>query len=178
MAAERIGELLPDADWRPIYLFGLFKLNGRSSWVLSDEREPRMAEIERRAESYGLPPVRWPVALQENVVGLARAATFARRRDRVVPFSLAAFRAIFVEGRDPSRPDELRRIASEAGLDPEELVRGIADPQVKDELRATTDEAHRRGVPGVPTVVVGDRVFWGDDRLDEAASYARSLRSR
>jgi 2-hydroxychromene-2-carboxylate isomerase len=44
---------------------------------------------------------------------------------------------------------------------------------VKDQLRAATDEAISRGVTGVPSIAVGDRVFWGDDRLEEAAGSIR-----
>jgi 2-hydroxychromene-2-carboxylate isomerase len=44
---------------------------------------------------------------------------------------------------------------------------------VKDELRAVTGDAHARGVFGVPTVAVGAQLFWGDDRLEEAAAALR-----
>jgi 2-hydroxychromene-2-carboxylate isomerase len=44
---------------------------------------------------------------------------------------------------------------------------------VKDKLRAATDEAIARGVTGVPSIAVGERVFWGDDRLEEAAGAIR-----
>jgi uncharacterized OsmC-like protein len=107
-----------------------------------------------------------------DLLGLARAATVAKRAGRVREFSLAGLRAIWAEGRDASEPDELRRIASAAGLDADALLAGIQDQSVKDELRRHTEEAHARGVPGVPTVVVGDAVFWGDDRLEEAAQAA------
>jgi 2-hydroxychromene-2-carboxylate isomerase len=40
----------------------------------------------------------------------------------------------------------------------------------QDRLRAATEEAYDRGVRGVPSVAVGDQVFWGDDRLEEAAA--------
>jgi 2-hydroxychromene-2-carboxylate isomerase len=43
---------------------------------------------------------------------------------------------------------------------------------VKDALRAATDEAAARGVTGVPSVVVGGEVFWGDDKLEHAAARA------
>ncbi|MBW3654410.1 MAG: DsbA family protein, partial [Actinobacteria bacterium] len=65
-------------------------------------------------------------------------------------------------------------IAAGAGLDPDELLAAVDEQDVKDELRATTAEAHAQGVPGVPAVVVGDEVFWGDDRLEEAAAAAAS----
>jgi 2-hydroxychromene-2-carboxylate isomerase len=169
MAAERIDALLPDADWRPIFFGGLLHLNGRDSWFLSDERESRMAEIEERAARYELPPITWPEGMWADLLGLARAATVAKREGRVKELTLAGMRAIWAEGRDPSTPDGLRRLASAAGLDPQALLAGIRHQGVKDELRHHTEEAHARGVPGVPTVLVGDAVFWGDDRLEEAA---------
>jgi 2-hydroxychromene-2-carboxylate isomerase len=43
---------------------------------------------------------------------------------------------------------------------------------VKSALRRATDRAGDVGVRGVPSVVVGDRVFWGDDRLEEAVRAA------
>jgi 2-hydroxychromene-2-carboxylate isomerase len=173
MAAERIGGLLPDADWRPIFLAGLFDLNGRTSWIFSDEAGARMEEIKQRAAGYGLPPIRWPKALPRHLVDLGRAATVAKHDGQVVRFSLAAFRAIYVDGGDPSQPEELVRLASGCGLDPDRFLERIRSQEVTDELRHTTGEAHALGVPGVPTVVVDGQVFWGDDRLDEAAAHFR-----
>ena len=49
----------------------------------------------------------------------------------------------------------------------------MGDPQIKRPLREATEAAHARGVFGVPTVAVGDELFWGDDRLEAAAAYAR-----
>jgi 2-hydroxychromene-2-carboxylate isomerase len=44
-------------------------------------------------------------------------------------------------------------------------------------LRDATDAAHERGVIGVPTIAIGDELFWGDDRLEDAAAHLRSLRA-
>jgi 2-hydroxychromene-2-carboxylate isomerase len=63
--------------------------------------------------------------------------------------------------------------AEGAGLDQAEVEAAIADRSIKDRLRAETDEAHATGVFGVPTVAVGDELFWGDDRLEEAAAALR-----
>ena len=46
---------------------------------------------------------------------------------------------------------------------------------VKHALRSATEQALERGVTGVPTVAVGEQLFWGDDRLEEAAAAAREL---
>jgi 2-hydroxychromene-2-carboxylate isomerase len=50
----------------------------------------------------------------------------------------------------------------------------MAEPSIKDALRSETDAAHARGVFGVPTIAVGqEELFWGDDRLEEAAAALR-----
>ena len=176
LAAERIDDLIPDADWRPVLVFGLQKMADRTPWVLTDERPARMAEIEERIERYGLPPLTWPAALPEDVVGLNRAATVAKREGRVKEFAQAALRATYAQGQDPTTPEGLRRLATEVGLDGDAMLEQIQGQDVKDELRRTTDEAFAAGVVGVPTVVVDGQVFYGDDRLEEAAAAVGAAR--
>ena len=172
MAAERIDSVLPEADWRPIEVFALFKMNGRTSWVFSDERTERMREIEQRAARYGLPPIRWPDRFPADLHGLATAATVAKHARRERGFSLGVWRAVYARGVDASTPDELRRIAEEAEIDPDHLLRAMREPAVEEALRARIEEAHRLSVPGVPSVVVDGQVFWGDDHLTKAAEAA------
>jgi 2-hydroxychromene-2-carboxylate isomerase len=174
MAAERIEGVLPGAEWKPIYLPGLRQLNGRTSWFFDDDRDARMAEIEKRAARYGLPPVRWPQSWPQAPANLGRAATVAANAGRAAQFAVPAFRAYYVEGLDPSAPDQLERLLAGAGVDPGEALDASAGQDVKDQLRAATDEAHAAGVLGVPAVVTGGEAFWGDDRLEEAAAAARA----
>jgi 2-hydroxychromene-2-carboxylate isomerase len=63
-------------------------------------------------------------------------------------------------------------ISEAIGIPARELRDAVADPEVKAELRAATEAAHARGVFGVPTVAIGDHLFWGDDRLEDAARAA------
>jgi 2-hydroxychromene-2-carboxylate isomerase len=60
--------------------------------------------------------------------------------------------------------------AVEAGLEREAARAAMEDPRIKAALRAATDAAHARGVFGVPTVAIGDELFWGDDRLEDAVA--------
>ena len=84
--------------------------------------------------------------------------------------------------RGLARPDRVscaRAGAEAAGLDRADAQEALADLSVKDELRDATDAAHARGVFGVPTVEVQGELFWGDDRLEEAAAaLARNGASR
>jgi len=70
----------------------------------------------------------------------------------------------------PGRAAGVLAAAIAAGVDPEAVRAGVADPDIKARLRAHTDEAIARGVTGVPTVALGDELFWGDDRLEAAAA--------
>ena len=171
LAAERVSYVLPEPPlWRPILLGGLFKLLGRRSWAETDERAAGMAEVERRTRERGLPAVQWPDPWPGNTLFAMRAATYAAGAGRAVAFALAAFRQAYNGGRDLSVPDNVLIAAAACELHPRAGMAGAESRTVKDALRAATEEAAGRGVVGVPTVMVGDEAFWGDDRLDEAAA--------
>ncbi|HUB74520.1 MAG TPA: DsbA family protein [Solirubrobacteraceae bacterium] len=179
LAAERIEALLgEDVAWQPLSLGALFKLNGRSSWSLAGEQPRRqgIGEVERRARSRGLAPLRWPEPWPGNYLMAMRAATFACASGCGREFALRAFRDAFVRGRDLSLPEHVLAAAAAVGLDPERVRAATGEPAVKQALREATDAAHALGVLGVPTVAVpraggdGAELFWGDDRLERAAA--------
>ena len=172
LAAERLDEvLLAPVVWQPVSLGALFKLAGRSSWALGDRERRRagMAEVERRARAYGLPVIRWPDPWPSNYLMAMRAATFACRLGRAREFAISAFRSAFQEGNDLSVSANVLQAAVEAGLHPGETEAATQDPSIKLALREATDTAHVRGVFGVPTVAIGGELFWGENRLHEAA---------
>jgi 2-hydroxychromene-2-carboxylate isomerase len=181
LAAERIASVFDAAgaeqpEWQPLLLGGLFKRFGRDSWANGPDREPGMGEIERRASAYGLPPIRWPEPFPPNTLFAMRVATFAKEIGRTVSFSLAAFRQAFAAGRDLSERDNVLVAAASSELHPRALEAAVTRDAIKQRLREVTERAGDLGVIGVPSVVVGEQVFWGDDRLEEAAEAAgRSL---
>ncbi|MGA2164911.1 MAG: 2-hydroxychromene-2-carboxylate isomerase [Solirubrobacteraceae bacterium] len=178
LTAERLGGVLggeaPSGGafvWQPISLGGLFKANGRSSWAVGDRdtRQQGIEEVERRARAYGLPELRWPEPWPSNYLFAMRVATYAFQLGRGEAFTLQAFRDAFQHGRDLALPEHVLRSAEQAGVDPDAARAATEEAQVKQALRAATDEAHARGVIGVPTLAVGGELFWGDDRLTDAA---------
>ena len=173
LAAERLPRLLPEpVHWQPVLLGGPFKLAGRSSWALGDERRRAagMAEIERRARAYGLPPMRWPDPWPDDYLTAMRVATYAFAADRGREFAMQAYRDAFTTGSDLSIPDNVIASAQRAGLDPAAIRAAADDPEIKRALRAATDAAYDLGVFGVPTIAIGPDLFWGDDRLEDAAA--------
>jgi len=177
LAAERVNPLFVEAtgqppEWQPILLGGLFRRFGRGSWSQTPAREEGIAEIERRADEYGLQEIRWPDPWPGNTLYAMRTATFAKQSGRTVAFALAAFRQAFAAGRDLTDPDNVLIAAAACELHPRAVEKAVATQAVKSELIAATDKAGDLGVQGVPAVVVGGEVFWGDDRLEEAATAA------
>ena len=177
LSAERISGLFTEAgleqpEWQPVLLGGLFHRFDRGSWSETPGRAEGMAEIERRAAEYGLAPIAWPQPWPGNTLVAMRAATFAKQTGRVVSFSLAAFRQAFAAGRDLTEADNVIIAGAACEMHPRALLKAVETRVVKDALREATDRAGDLGVEGVPSVVVGDEVFWGDDRLEEAVEAA------
>lgn len=177
LAAERVSGLftdagLPQPEWRPILLGGLFKRFDRNSWMNGSGREDGMREVERRAAAYGLQPIRWPEPCPANTLHAMRVAIYAKSIGRCVSFALAAFRQAFAAGRDLTDPDNVAIAAAACELHPNAISRGAAGATTKSRLREATDRAGDLEVRGVPSVVVAGEVFWGDDRLEEAVAAA------
>jgi len=177
LTAERISGLFTDAEleqpeWQPILLGGLFKRFGRDSWANGPGREEGMAEVQRRAADYGLPALVWPDPWPGNTLYAMRAATFAKQTGRTVSFALAAFRQAFAAGRDLSEPDNVLISAAACELHPNAVSKATGTESVKRTLIEATERAAKLGVIGVPSLVVGGEVFWGDDRVEEAVESA------
>jgi 2-hydroxychromene-2-carboxylate isomerase len=195
-AAERIEQLLPGAQWAGVLAGAVFKANGRVSWGITEHRADRIVDCEARAAAHGLGPIRWPKPWPTSDLLIARAMIVAGRsssppgtvignaahkpegRGLLKPFALAAMRLAFLEGADLGDADAVLEAGRRTGIDAQMLRDGFGDPDVKDALRSVTEEALAVGVSGVPTVAIGQKLFWGDDRLEDAAEAHRSAHDR
>jgi 2-hydroxychromene-2-carboxylate isomerase len=174
LAAHRVDGVLPVRPrWQPIAFGALIRQIGKVPWSLQGTpvRERGQRECEQRTAALGL-PLGWPDGWPDRNYSILvlRAALVADEHDRLREFSLAAFRRGLGEGGDLRDLDRVLACAREAGIGPEAVARGVEQPEVKQRLRDATDAAIARGVTGVPTVAVGDELFWGDDRLEDAAA--------
>jgi 2-hydroxychromene-2-carboxylate isomerase len=182
LAAERISCLFAEAEieqpeWQPISFGHVLQSSGRLPWSLQPGgADPEhLAEVQRRASERGLPEVTYPAGWPRDNYSLnpTRAAIYAKESGRVVSFTLACFRQVFAAGRDMSDMDNVLIAAAACELHPKAVLKGVETNSVKEKLRAATDEAMARGVEGIPTVAVGEQLFWGDDRLEEAVQAAK-----
>jgi 2-hydroxychromene-2-carboxylate isomerase len=175
LAAERIERLLPGARWRGVLAGALFKANDRVSWGLTERRSAGIADCEARAVGHGLGPIHWPEPWPTSDLLIARALTFADTHGLLKQLALGAMRLAFLDGADLGDLDAVLEAGRRAGIESAELEVALKDLAIKDALRDLTDEALTLGVFGVPTVAIGSELFWGDDRLEEAAAAQRLL---
>ena len=173
IAAHRVDDVLPVRPrWQPIAFAFLLIAHEREPWSFDVEnRGPTMQDCERRAAELGL-PLQWPEGWPKESYSLLplRAAVLAERAGVLREFSRAALRRHFSEPDGVRELDGVLAAAAEAGLEPDEVRAHIADDDVKQAVKDATDAALELGVFGVPTVQVYDELFWGDDRLEEAAA--------
>ena len=177
LSAQRVDDVMPGpVRWRPIVFGALLRATGRApwSWREGPARDAEMRDCVRKAAALGL-PLTWPRAWPRGTYSILalRAALVAEDAGRLKAFSLAAFRQGLGLGRDLTQLDVVLEVAREAGVDPELVRAGVERPQIKQRLRDPTDAAIARGVVGVPTLeVASGALFWGDDRLEDAARAA------
>ena len=164
IAAETGAELV----WRPMLLGGVFKATGNASPVTIPAKGRWMfADIERWARRYGVPLVMNPhfpintLTLMRGAVGIEM-----RERDSFLRYLDVVFGAMWRESRNMNDPAVVAQTLREGGFDPERVLALAADPEVKAQLIANTDEAVARGAFGAPTFFVGSRMFFGQDRLE------------
>jgi 2-hydroxychromene-2-carboxylate isomerase len=156
--------------WRPILVGGVF--NSVNDSVYESRKNPVMPklrwyvkDLQDWANLYGIrigqPPV-FPV----NSVKAMRGAIVAERHGLLPRWSRRVFETYWGDLADISQDDVLRPLAAEVGLDPDAFFKAIAEPSVKDQLRANTDELIARGGFGSPTMFVdGGDMYFGNDRL-------------
>ena len=150
----------------PITLGGLRKATGHQ--IPPPQQLKYMSEDTARwAHQYGV-RMQIPKAFPISTIQALRACVAADRRDRATEAMHGLFAAYWAEGEDISDASVIERALTGAGLDGKALVAATQDQQIKDSLRKNTDLALARGVFGVPMLFVGDRSFWGNDRLQFA----------
>jgi 2-hydroxychromene-2-carboxylate isomerase len=172
LAAERIHQVLPEpAVWRPVSYGHIVAHTGVEPWSFKEDRSEDFAAIAKRAEERGLLEPRYPDDWPKfSTIKALRAATFAMEIGQGIAFSLAAFRQQFNAGRRLDDVDTILLAGAACELHPNAILKNIERDSIKQKLIDATNEAIQRGVTGVPTVAVGDQLFHGDDRLEDAAA--------
>ena len=130
-------------------------------------------DIERRAGRYGLSP-KLPAPYPLPGLVLANlVATVGAEEGWIEEYVRATYRRWFEQGEPAGEEPNISGSLEEIGRDPGPVLALAESERITNALAAVTDEAMELGVFGSPTFVVDGEVFWGDDRLDDAVSWAK-----
>ena len=158
--------------WRPILVGGVFNAVNKEVYERRANPDPRKArysakDLQDWARLAGLKITMPPPVLPVRATLAMRCAVAALDEGKVVAFSKACFEAYWTALLDISQPEILVDACRTAGLDGAKILDRAQDQDVKDRLRANTDEVIARGGFGSPTMFVdGNDMYFGNDRLE------------
>ena len=160
---------LPDSlsiRYRPILFAGLLKHWGQKGPAeIPEKRLQTYRECQWRADKAGV-PFRFPDVHPFNPLRPLRLCIALGTEPAIIG---AIFEFIYGEGRNVQDDEEWRALTHRLGVDDADAL--IARPEVKQALRANTEEAVRRGIYGVPTFAVRDQLLWGSNLTDMLLDY-------
>lgn len=168
-------ELNTRISWRPVLVGGIFNTVNQGMYTSrGDGNSPRnryiLKDLQDCARQTGLnivfPPRVFPVNSVKAMRGCIWLAQNAASKHHFLAFIEAAFAAYFTRQEDISQDGVLANICRDLGIDADAFAEGIMQPDIRQALKANTDEAIARGVFGVPSFFVGDDMYFGNDRLD------------
>jgi 2-hydroxychromene-2-carboxylate isomerase len=174
LAFTRIPAVLKRTDatvaWRPVLVGGVFNAVNQDVYERRARPDPRKASYyEKDLQDWAQLAGIWigkPAVFPVRAVLAMRCVIAAGKRGALVPFARGVFEIYWGELQDISRPDVLRQVALQAGLEPDALLQAADSAEVKDELRRNTDELIGRGGFGSPTMFVNrNDMYFGNDRL-------------
>jgi 2-hydroxychromene-2-carboxylate isomerase len=164
-----------EVKWRPFLLgpvflalgwndspFNIYPPKGRYMW----------RDLERLAAKEGL-PFRHPSRFPRNGLLAARVALVGAQDGWVAPFARAVMTANFAEDREIADESVIAGILGDMGLAAAGVIARAQEDTNKRALRVQTERAAELGLFGAPSFRVGDELFWGNDRLDDALTWAR-----
>ncbi len=151
--------------WRPFLLGGVFNAIGSGNNMRVPAKGLNMIQDVQDWARYYKVPVKWPSVFPLHSVKALRGCYVAQKEEKLELYSHACFRAYWAGDKDLSQEPVLKEIATEVGLLPDVFLEQIQQPEIKDRLRADTDEVIQRGGFGAPLFFLKGKMFWGQDRL-------------
>jgi 2-hydroxychromene-2-carboxylate isomerase len=167
LANSQLGEF-SDSEWvyRPMFLGGVMQATGnRPPATVKPKGRYLLEDVDRWVSRYAIVFNMNPV-FPQNTINALRVAIVSQHRGEFQVMHKALFDAMWADRQDLSDKDTLASVIERAGLSAAQYMDEIGQQEIKDELKANTEEAVQRGVFGAPTFFVGEQMFFGNDRFD------------
>lgn len=179
LTVNRIEHVAEDAGvqvrWRPFSVRAIMREMGNIPFPEGSPKTRYMwRDIERRAARYGIPfasPPPYPVDPDQQALRVALAAA---DEGWCPAFLKESYRAWFLEKKAPGVGSNTVEVIKAVSRDPDEVIARADSPEMHEAVLRETQAARELGIFGSPTFAVGDEIFWGDDRLEDAIAFAKT----
>ncbi|MDG5747157.1 2-hydroxychromene-2-carboxylate isomerase [Qipengyuania sp. XHP0207] len=160
----------------PVFLGGMHKLTGNSPPMMRDAdvkgKVPYAAlEFQRFLDRHAMTRFRMHPALPFNSILLQRILVAAEDQAQMQALVDLFQPAVWERNIDCGDAEAVRAVLEEGGFDAERLLASTQDPDVKSQLAKNTEHAVERGAFGIPTVFVGEEMWFGKERLEQIERY-------
>lgn len=162
--------------WRPFLLGPIFQSFGWSTSPFVTQKEKGAyvrRDMQRLCAKYGI-AWRQPTAFPRRAILPLRVALLGADEPWITGFCQRMMQLNFAHDADIDNVHAVSDALGRLGLDAPGIIGRALGEANKAALRSQTDEARRRGIFGAPTFFVGDEMFWGNDRLEDAIAWAAS----
>lgn len=163
--------------WRPFLLGPVFRDLGfdTSPFVLQKEKGAYVwKDMERQCRKYGIALTR-PTTFPRAALLAMRVALFGADREWIAAYCRKIMQLNFAQDRDIGSMEVVSEALAELNLPAREIIGEAQSDANKLRLREQTAAAAARGIFGAPMFFVGDEMFWGNDRLEDALDYCASI---
>jgi len=175
LASKKLWPVVDDYNvrlrWRPVGGWDLRSSPDRAKSKMPLARQ----DVARFARRMGIPVNPPPVSTDPTRAGAG--SLLAEAKGLLRPYIVEVMRAEWTHGRDIGDPAVLLEVGAQIGLARDELVAAIEDGNNLAQLARNAEEAAAIGVIGVPSFVIGEQIFWGQDRIDFVLDELREMRA-
>ena len=130
-------------------------------------------DIERRAKGYGFfskTPVPYPLT-QFDLAN--KLAILGLEEGWGVDYVRLTYKRWFHEGKEPAVDPNISEICNELKIDKNKVIEKANSDKIEKEYLANTESARKNKVFGSPSFIVGNEIFWGDDRMEDAITWSK-----
>ena len=155
--------------WKPVGGWDLRSQPSRAKIKVPLTRQ----DVGRFAKRLGIDLKPPPMETEPTAAGAA--SLYAQSQGKLREYITETMHIEWAEGRNIAEDEVLAEVATRVGLDSEKVLSAAKESDYLATLEANAKEAAEQGVIGVPTFVIGDEIFWGQDRIDFVLEHLREL---
>ena len=173
---ERTGA---EVNYIPCLLGGIFKSTGNQAPFVAfadvkGKNAYGMLEIQRFIKKHGLAKFKMNESFPLNTVMLQRGALVAEQDGKLIDYIDACLASVWEDNKKMDDKDVFVAELTTKGFDGANILERTQDPAIKQKLIDNTAMAVERGAFGIPTLYVGDEMFFGKERLGQVEDEVRA----